>query len=60
MARSQGDPRVLFVLNLLLSFAFCSVVVWGLEFVGLGTFAWERVGVVTVGLMLFNQLVVLR
>jgi hypothetical protein len=60
MARSQGDPRVLFVLNFLLSFAFCSIVIWGLAFVGLGSFAWERVGVVTAGLMLFNWLVVLR
>ena len=51
---------MLFVLNFLLSFAFCTVVIWGLAFVGLGSFAWERVGVVTAGLMLFNWLVVLR
>lgn len=51
---------MLFVLNLLLSFAFCSVVIWGLAFVGLGSFAWERVAVVTAGLMVFNWLVVLR
>jgi hypothetical protein len=32
-SRSDGDSRVLFVLNLLLSFVFSYVVVWGLAFI---------------------------
>ncbi|RLM56814.1 hypothetical protein DVK02_10055 [Halobellus sp. Atlit-31R] len=35
---SQGDPRVLFVMNLVLSSLFASVVVWGLDFVGIAAF----------------------
>jgi hypothetical protein len=32
---SQGDPRVLFVMNLVLSSLFAYGVVWGLELIGL-------------------------
>jgi hypothetical protein len=32
---SQGDPRVLFVMNLVLSSVFAAGIVWGLDFVGL-------------------------
>jgi hypothetical protein len=39
---SQGDPRVLFVMNLVLSSAFAVGIVWGLEFVGLvGFTVWN-------------------
>jgi len=31
---SQGDPRVLFVMNLVLSSLFAWGIVWGLSFVG--------------------------
>jgi len=58
--RSDGDPRVLFVLNLVLSFVFSYAVVWGLAFIGIGTFSWQNVGVATVALMLLTWLAVLR
>jgi len=39
---SQGDPRVLFVMNLLLSSVFAAVVVWGLSVIGLaGVTVWN-------------------
>lgn len=58
MADSKGDPRVLFVLNLVLSAAFASLVVWGLAFIDVLTFAWETVAVATVALMVLTYLVV--
>lgn len=58
--RSQGDPRVLFVMNLVLSFVFSYVVVWGLDFIDSMTFSWQSVGVGTVALMLVTYLLVLR
>jgi hypothetical protein len=57
---SDGDPRVLFVLNLLLSFVFSYVVVWGLSFIGIGTFTLENVAYATVALMVLTYLAVLR
>lgn len=57
---SQGDPRVLFVLNLVLSAAFSTVVVWGLAFVGVGSFTPTNVALATVALMLLTWLLVLR
>ncbi|WP_181861659.1 hypothetical protein [Haloplanus salinus] len=39
---SQGDPRVLFVMNLVLSSAFAAGIVRGLDFVGLvGFTVWN-------------------
>ncbi|SEA20571.1 hypothetical protein SAMN04488065_2246 [Haloplanus vescus] len=39
---SQGDPRVLFVMNLVLSTLFAAGVVWGLSFIGLlGLTVWN-------------------
>lgn len=59
-SRSDGDPRVLFVLNLLLSFVFSYAVVWGLSFIGLASFTWQNVGTATLALMLLTWLAVLR
>lgn len=59
-SRSDGDPRVLFALNLLLSFVFSYAVVWGLSFIELATFSWQNVGVATVALMLLTWVAVLR
>lgn len=56
---SQGDPRVLFVLNLTLSFVFSTTVFGGLAFIGVVPFEWTRVGIGTVALVLVNYLVVL-
>jgi hypothetical protein len=35
---AEGDPRVLFVMNVVLSSLFATVVVWGLDFVGVVAF----------------------
>jgi hypothetical protein len=57
---SQGDPRVLAVINLVLSLVFSTLVVWGLDFIGLGAFTPRNVGVATVVLFLITWVVVLR
>jgi hypothetical protein len=43
MTESQGDPRVLLVMNLVLSSLFAWVVVWGLSFIDVLAFSWLRV-----------------
>jgi hypothetical protein len=48
-ATSRGDPRVLFVMNLVLSSVFAAVVVWGLDF--LGMFALTFVNVASLALV---------
>ena len=40
---SEGDIRVLLVLDLVLSFAFSYVVVTAFDLAGLGTFGWGNV-----------------
>ncbi|WP_251329024.1 hypothetical protein [Haloplanus pelagicus] len=35
---AEGDPRVLFVMNLVLSGLFATVVIWGLDFIGIVAF----------------------
>lgn len=57
---SQGDPRVLFVMNLVLSGLFSTFVVWGLAFLDMLTFEWRTVGIATLGLMLLTWLIVMR
>lgn len=57
---SEGDIRVLLVLDLLLSLAFASVVVWGLDFVGLATFTPRNVATLALVLAALTYLVVLR
>jgi hypothetical protein len=57
---SEGDIRVLLVLDLLLSAAFATVVLWGLSFVDLATFTLESVAVATLALATLTYLVVLR
>lgn len=56
---SQGDPRVLFVMNVVLSFVFSTAVFGGLAFVGTVPFDWTRVAIGTVALVLVSYLVVL-
>lgn len=58
MANSKGDPRVLFVMNLVLSTAFGAFVVWGLSFLGVLEFGWQPVAVLTGLLMVVTYLVV--
>ncbi|WP_254273675.1 hypothetical protein [Haloarcula marina] len=57
---SDGDIRVLLVLDLLLSLAFSTVVVWGLSFFGLATFTARTVGVTAFFLAVLTYLLVLR
>jgi hypothetical protein len=57
---SQGDIRVLVVLNLVLSGLFSTVVVWGLAFVGVGEFTWPNVAVATVVLFVITWVFVMR
>lgn len=42
---SQGDSRVHFVMNLVLSTLFGYVIVFGLSFVDVVAFSWRTVGV---------------
>ncbi|WP_224333413.1 hypothetical protein [Haloprofundus halobius] len=56
--QSQGDPRVLFVMNLVLSLAFASVVLYGLDFAGIASFTWQRLVGATAALMVLTYLVV--
>lgn len=56
-SRSRGDPRVLFVLNLLLSASFCYVVVRGFDLIGALEFSWRLVAGATAVLMVLTHLV---
>jgi hypothetical protein len=58
MANSKGDPRVLFVMNLVLSAAFGTFVIWGLSFIDVLKFGWQNVAVLTGLLMIVTRLVV--
>lgn len=58
MANSKGDPRVLFVMNLVLSAAFGTFVVWGLSFIDVIEFGWQNVAVLTALLMIVTYLVI--
>ena len=57
---SDGDIRVLLVMDLLLSFAFAAVVVWGLDFVGVTAFTLRNVATLAFVLAAVTYLVVLR
>jgi hypothetical protein len=54
---SQGDPRVLFVMNLVLSSAFAAGIVWGLDFVGLVDFTVWNVASLALLLMAVTYVV---
>lgn len=58
MARSQGDPRVLFVINLVLSAALAGSVLWGLDFIGAAEFTRLNMALGTGALMVLTWLVV--
>lgn len=57
---SDGDIRVLLVLDLLLSAVFATAVVWGLEFIGVTEFTLVNVGIATLVLGVLTYVVVLR
>lgn len=54
---SQGDPRVLFVMNAVLSTAFAAVVLWGLDFVGTVEFTLVNLAIGAAVLMVLTHLV---
>lgn len=57
---SQGDIRVLIVMDLVLSFVFSWLVLSGLAFVDLTEFTWTKVGMATVALALITYMAVLN
>lgn len=57
---SQGDPRVLLVMNIVLSFLFSLMVVTGLEVIDLLEFRWRTVAIGTGILVLITHVVVMR
>ena len=57
---SQGDPRVLFVMNLVLSFFFSAFVVWGLAFLDMIQFDWGTVALATAVLVFLTHIVIMR
>jgi hypothetical protein len=57
---SDGDIRVLLALDLLLSFVFASLVVWGLDFIGVVPFTAPNVAIGTLVIAVLTYLVVLR
>lgn len=54
---SQGDPRVLFVMNLVLSTLFASIVVWGVSYVDIAEFTPINVASLAVVLMAVTYVV---
>lgn len=57
---SEGDPRVLFVLNVVLSFVFSYLVVWGLDFIGAVEFSLVNLGLATALLVAATHLSIMR
>lgn len=57
MANSQGDPRVLFVMNLVLSSVFAWVIIWGLDFIDVLTFSAGTVAGTAALLMILTHFV---
>lgn len=57
LSSSKGDPRVLFVLNAVLSGAFAAVVLTLAELAAVATFTWTRFAVLTILLMALTYVV---
>ena len=56
---SEGDPRVHFVMNLVLSAMFAYIVLWGLDFLETLQFTILRLGLLTAIVMGLTQVLVL-
>ena len=54
---SEGDPRVLWVMNVALSSAFAAVVVWGLSYLDLASFTLTNVATLAVLVVAVTHLV---
>lgn len=57
VSSSQGDPRVLLVMNAVLSTLFAWTVVWGLSFLGIVEFGIVNVGTAAILLFAITYLV---
>ena len=57
---SDGDIRVLLVLDVFLSLVFAGVVLWGLDFIGEAAFTPRNLAVGTLGIAVLTYLIVLR
>jgi hypothetical protein len=57
MSSSQGDPRVLFAMNVVLSTLFAAAVVFGLDFIGVLSFGPVTVGLAAAALVVLTHLV---
>jgi hypothetical protein len=55
-----GDPRVLFLMNLVLSTLFSYAVLMGFDFLDVVQFTWPRLAGVTLVVMLVTHLAILR
>lgn len=60
MPDSPGDPRVLFVMNIVFSTAFAAIVLWGLSVIDLAPFTPQAVAGLALVLSLLTYLVVVR
>ncbi|MFC6731147.1 hypothetical protein [Haladaptatus sp. DYSN1] len=58
--KSQGDPRVLFVMNVVLSVLFASLVVWGASLISLWAFTPVNVALATGVFVVLTHFVVMR
>lgn len=57
VSSSRGDPRVLFVLNVLLSASFGATIVWGLSLLGAAELSAINVATATIVLFALTYLV---
>jgi hypothetical protein len=57
LSASRGDPRVLLLLNVVLSATFGTTVVWGLSFLDLAEFSIVNVATATIVLIALTYLV---
>ncbi|WP_348613458.1 hypothetical protein [Halobaculum rarum] len=57
---SDGDPRVLLAMNIVLSTAFSTVVVWGLSYLDLTALTLENVAGLALVVFAATYLLVLR
>ena len=55
LEESQGDPRVLVVLNAVLSTAFVWLVVWGGSFIGAIEYSYTTIAVGAIALFLLTH-----
>jgi hypothetical protein len=55
---SQGDPRVHFVMNTVLSLLFATVVLWGLDFLGIASLTIVNVVTAAIVLIALTYLVI--